>query len=332
MAERKQRPETRKATLRDVAAAAGVSIWTASNTYSNPAKVAEGTRQRVLDAAAELGYLGPHPAARSLARDRAGVIAFVAPGDPEALLGDPAAALVAHGLLTACSRAGFSVLLSGDSAGQMVDGRVFFRDVAISDRAVPTVVIDGDPGPGIDAVRADVQGAARAVTAHLRDLGHQRLAVLAWRGADARLAGVAEGWDPALPPPEVFALDGSAARPTPAAGEALARAALARSPRPTALIALSDTLATSALAAAHWMRLDVPGDVSIAGVDDLPGSAAAGLTSALVAYRPLGERAGDLLAARLGDQDLAAFPDLPTALSIRRSTGPPRPDERPQDT
>jgi DNA-binding LacI/PurR family transcriptional regulator len=333
LAEREALPQRRRPTLRDVAAAAGVSIWTASTTYSTPAKVAEQTRQRVHDAAAALGYRGPHPAARSLARDRAGVIAFVAPGDSEALLRDPAGALVAEGLLTACARAGYSLLLSGQAAGEMVDARVFFRDVAVADRRVPTVVVDGEPGPGVEAVRADVRGAARAVAAHLRDLGHRRLAVLAWRGADERLAGVAEGWGAAPPPPEVFALDDAgggrpfeeagATRPTPAAGEALARAALGRRPRPTALLALSDTLAMSALHAAHWMRLAVPGDVSIAGIDDLPGSAAAGLTSALVPYRPLGERAGDLLTAGLGDAEVEAFPDLPTALSIRRSTGPP---------
>ncbi len=333
MAERKTRPGPRRPTLRDVAVAAGVSIWTASNTYGNPARVAEQTRQRVHDAAAALGYTGPHPVARSLARGRAGVIAFVSPGDPEALLGDPAAALVARGLLTSCGRAGFSVLLSPHASGEMVDARVFFREVALTDRSVPTVVVDGDPAPGIDAVRADVRGAAHAVAAHLRDLGHRRLAVLAWRGADERLAGVRGAWGPSLPPPEVFTLDGtgaadaeaarSATRPTPAAGEALARAALARDPRPTAILALSDTLALRALHAAHWMRLDVPGDVSIAGIDDLPEAAAAGLTTALVPYRPLGERAGDLLTARIGDEAVEPFPDLPTALSIRRSTGPP---------
>src|SRR5262245_11244097 len=129
MAQRKPISRQQGATLRDVAAAAGVSVWTVSNTYSNPAKVAEATRERVHAAAAALGYLGPHPGARSLARGRTGMIAFVAPGDSEALLGDPAAALVARGLLTACSRAGYSMLLSGHASGEMVDGRVFFRAV-----------------------------------------------------------------------------------------------------------------------------------------------------------------------------------------------------------
>ena len=334
MPERKPRERSNGPTLRDVAAAAGVSVWTVSNAYSNAAKVSEATRQRVFDAAATLGYLGPHPGARSLARGRTGVVAFVAPGDSEALLGDPAAALVARGLLTACHRAGHSMLLSGQASGEMVDGRVFFRDVAITDRPVPTLVVDGDAGPGVVAVGADVRGAARAVASHLHDLGHRRLAVLAWRGAEERLAGVSEGWDPASPPPEVLMLDtvgarraraaGGAAGTTPAAGEALARAALARRPRPTALLALGDTLAMSALHVAHWMRLDVPGDLSIAGLDDLPGSDVAGLTSALIPYRSLGERAGDLLLAELeGEEEPGPFPDLPTSLAIRRSTGPP---------
>jgi DNA-binding LacI/PurR family transcriptional regulator len=321
MNERKPRRPTAAATLRDVAAAAGVSVWTVSTTYSNPAKVAEPTRQRVLDAAADLGYPGPHPGARSLARGRTGVIAFVAPGDAASLLGDPAAALVARGLLTVCDRGGHSMLLSGRASGDAVDGRVFFRHGALTDGRAPTLVLDGAAGPGITAVNADVRGAARALAAHLHGLGHRRVAVLAWRGAEERLAGVHEGWDPSSPP-QVFVPDAEGA-PTSAAGEALARAALGRDPRPTALLALSDTLALSALHVAHWMRLDVPGDVSIAGLDDLPGSDAAGLTTALVPYRALGERAGDLLMTQLDGARMPAFPELPTALAIRRSTGPP---------
>ncbi|HJZ61443.1 MAG TPA: LacI family DNA-binding transcriptional regulator [Miltoncostaeaceae bacterium] len=325
-------------TLRDVAAAAGVSVWTASTTYSNPGKVAEATRQRVHDAAAALGYLGPHPGARSLARGRTGTIAFVAPGEVEALLADPAAALVARGLLTACDRGGYSMLLSGRASGEMVDGRVFFREAAGADPRVPAIVVDGPGRDGVQPVEADVCGAAAMVAAHLYDLGHRDLAVLAWPGAEERLAGVREGWG-GSEPLAVLVLDGGArgagvqragatSGPTPAAGEALARAALTRRPRPTALLALSDTLALSALQAAHWVGLDVPGDVSVAGLDDLPDSAAAGLTSALIPYRPLGERAGDLLTAELAGEDVAAFPELPTALSIRRSTAPPRAGRR----
>src|SRR5262249_4800434 len=166
-------------TLRDVAAAAGVSVWTASTTYSNPGKVAEATRQRVHDAAAALGYLGPHPGARSLAGGATGTSAFVAPGEGGALLADPAAARVARGLLTACDRGGYSMLLSGRASGEMVDGRVFFREAAGADPRVPAIVVDGPGRDGVQPVEADVCGAAAMVAAHLYDLGHPDLAVLA---------------------------------------------------------------------------------------------------------------------------------------------------------
>jgi DNA-binding LacI/PurR family transcriptional regulator len=323
MADRKTNSgAARKPTLRDVATAAGVSVWTVSNTYSNAAKVSDATRQRVFDAAAVLGYAGPHPAARSLARGRTWAIAFVAIGDADALLGDPSAALIARGLLAACHRAGYSLLLSGQPSGEMVDARAFFHGPGVADPRVPTVVIDGVGAPGVEEVKADVRGAAAAVAAHLWELGHRHLAVLAYAGADERLAGIRDGWEGSDPLP-VFSLGEAAGSPTAAAGEALARAALARRPRPTALLALNDTLAASALQAAHWMGLAVPGDISVAGLDDLPASAALGLTTALIPYQPLGERAGDLLTARLAGDVLPEFPGLPTALTIRRSTGPP---------
>ena len=341
MEERKARARSGGATLRDVAKAAGVSIWTASTAFSNPVRVAEPTRQRVLAAAQALDYPGPHPGARSLARGRTGMIAFVAPGEAEALLGDAAAALVARGLLTACDRAGLSLLLTGRPTGEMVDGRVFFRAAGGPQARGPAVVVDGEAPPGVPVMGADVRGAAAGLAAVLFDLGHRDLAVLSWPGAEARLDGVAKGWR-GPGPLRVYGVGtpgregGTAAVavagtawPTQALGEAAARAALSLRPRPTALLALSDNLAIGALQAANWMGLRVPEDVSVAGLDDLPGSDALGLTTAFVPYRPLGERAGDLLAARLAGSPAPSLPELPTALTLRRSTGPPPPSGRP---
>ena len=90
-------------------------------------------------------------------------------------------------------------------------------------------------------------------------------------------------------------------------------------------ITTGHALVVPRLEVAHWMGLRVPDDVSVAGLDDLPGSDAAGLTTALVPYRSLGERAGDALMALLGGEEPATAPDLPTALAIRRTTGPPPP-------
>src|SRR4029077_11987590 len=134
-------------------------------------------------------------------------------------------------------------------------------------------------------------------------------------------AGVAEGW-PGPTPLRVYGAAAGAAWPTHAMGGRPARASLSRGPRPTALLALSDHLAVGALQAASWMGLAVPGGVSVAGLGDLPGSDALGLTAAFVPYRPLGERAGDLLAAGFAKSPAPSLAPLPTALTVRRTTGP----------
>ena len=68
------RPETARPTLASVASRAGVSPSTASLAFAGSPRVAPATRDRVLTAAAELGYAGPDPIAASLRRGRSGVI------------------------------------------------------------------------------------------------------------------------------------------------------------------------------------------------------------------------------------------------------------------
>ena len=324
----KPSPGPRRPTLRDVAQAAGVSIWTASKAYSAPDRVAEVTRQRVLAAATELGFTGPDPGGRTLALGRTATICLAA-GDDEAamLLTDPAARLVAEGLLATCDRAGYALLIAGRPEGRAADGLALFRGKPREVLRGPAVVIDGRASGGAAAVTADVAGGAAAVADHLRQLGHERIAVLAYPGARERLAGVARGWA-GREPLRVFGAAAEAGRPgwpTRGDGEAAARAALAATPRPTALLALSDTLALGALDCARWMGLSIPRDLSIAGLDDLPGSDALGLTTALVPYRPLGELAGDVLVRSLEGEPPAPSPELPSALAVRASTGPPAP-------
>lgn len=313
----------RRTTLRDVAKAAGVSVWTASNTFSNPDRVAEATRQRVLAAADALDFAGPNPGARSLARGETRMIAMIGPGDAEPLLGDPAAALVAFGLIGACDRAGLSLVLTGQPDGLLVDGRVFFRTLSDPTVRGPVVVVDGEAPDGVPTVGADVRSGATAVGRLLTDLGHRVIALLSPPSGDVRLAGAADAFADLRPLAVYGGGSGRADWPTHADGQAAARAALSATPRPTALFAMSDTLAIGALEAAHHLGLRVPQDVSIAGLDDLPESSARGLTTALVPYRPLGELAGHVLVARLAGEPMPSTPILPTPLVVRTSTGPP---------
>lgn len=312
--------KTKRTTLQDVADAAGVSVWTASNTFSNPGRVAEATRERVLAAADDLDYAGPNPGARTLALGRTHMLAVVAPEDAGPLLADPGATLVTQGLLAICDRAGLSLVLAGHDSEQAVDGRAFLRNVPDPSVRGPVVVVDtvADSTP---SVHTDAATAAADLARLLVGLGHRRIALISGPGEDDRVQAAGRVLRD-LGPVQVFQTTGTP-WPTDAHGEAAARQALTADPRPTALMAMSDPLALGALDAARQMGFDVPGDVSITGLDDLPGSDAHGLTTALVPYRPMGELAGRVLLARIAGDPAPPLTPLPAPLAIRGTTAPP---------
>lgn len=313
-------------TLRDVADAAGVSVWTASNTFSNPDRVAEATRQRVLDAADALGYAGPNPRARTLALGQTGLLALVSPQEGASLLRDPGAALVAQGLLTECDRSWRSLVLAGSHGDLSVDGQVFLRWAPAERVRTPAVVVDG-AGEGLPCVRADTAGAVAELARHLLALGHRRIAVIAGPGDDDRLDAAMRAVEGAA---QVSVLRTSGSPwGTEAHGEAAALRVLAARPRPTALMAMSDLLAMGALDGARRSGVRVPQDVSITGMGDLPGAAERGLTTALIPYRPMGELAGRILIELIGGGAAPDAPAFPAPPSIRATTSRPPDDERP---
>lgn len=309
-------------TLRDVAREADVSIWTASNTFSNPDRVAEATRERVLTAADALGYAGPNPGARALAMGRSNLVAFATSAEPEHLLSDPAAALLGQGILTVCSRNGLSVVFTGDEDELLVDGRIVYRTGPGASRR-PCVVIADAPSEHGPVVSPDLEPGMAMLAEYLRSLSHRHVAVLSVTGDDARIQAFARHF-PGAEALQVLRSTAETPWPSHTAGEALARRALRMDPRPTALVAMSDVLAVGALDAANGLGLRVPEDVSIVGVDDVPGSDALGLTSVIVPYRPLGELAARVVIERIGGRDDRSPPPLVTTLAVRRSAGPAR--------
>jgi DNA-binding LacI/PurR family transcriptional regulator len=304
-------------TVRDVARAAGVSIAVVSYAFNRPDRVASATRERVLAAAAAIGYPGPHPAARALRLGRHGAVALVGPSSVEALLADPAAVLVARGLARVCDRAGHALLVAGSPNGA-ADGTVVLGEARSWAGDGPTVAVGGPAPEGVPCVRACLGAGAAAAARHLAGLGHARLAVIGPPGTGERLEGAREGWGTAG-----ALVSYEAAGPARADGEVAARGALEARPRPTALLALTDRLAWGALDAARRLRLEVPRQISIAGIDDLAGSEAARLTSVFVPYLPMGELAGGLLAALMAGGPPPPAPPLPTTLAVRGTTAPP---------
>jgi DNA-binding LacI/PurR family transcriptional regulator len=195
------------ATLKDVAAAAGVSRTTVSNAYNRPGKLSAAVREHVLAAARELGYPGPDPVARGLRTGRVGALGVLLAEALTFAFDDPAAVLLLRGVAEVGQLAdvGLSLLPSpperptgAATATQAVmrsavDGFLVYQlpddhpsVPALLARGLPTVVVDGPDLEGIPFVGVDDRGGARQAAEHLLSLGHRRIGVLVDRiAADA---------------------------------------------------------------------------------------------------------------------------------------------------
>ena len=202
--------------------------------------------------------------------------------------------------------------------------------LALRRRGFPFVVVDPRtrPGPDIASVSAAHVTGARRVTAHLLELGHRRIGVIAgpqeWLAGSDRLAGhyAAIGQAGILSDPSLIRL----VPPTLEEGFEAAGHLLDLPERPTALVCFNDKIAVGALRAAQVRGLDVPGDVSITGFDDIDISRAT--TPELTTVRqPLEEmgRTAVALLSRLMNRDKveALHMELATELVVRGSTAPP---------
>lgn len=204
------RPE--RPTLADVAAAAGVSVSTASLAFSGAGPVAATTRERVLAAAADLGYVGPDPVARSLRRGRTGVIAVIVGDRLRRSFSDPVSTAVLDGVAQELGERALGLLLvpserfrdipplveRGAMDAAIIGGLSTQDDaalVALRARHVPYVRIDASPQDGTGVGLEDRAGTVDLVR-HLTDLGHRRIALVTLPLGPGRHAG---RLDPAMP-------------------------------------------------------------------------------------------------------------------------------------
>ena len=326
--------------MADVARAAGVSVMTVSYTYSRPARVSAAAAAKVRAAAAQIGYPGPHPTARSLRRGRVGSVGVVL-GEPLTYaFDDPQAARFLAGVAGVCAadRAGLTLVpITGEPddvdrvAEAVVDGFVVWT-TADDDPVVDAVAaagrpaaVHGGPDRGLPIVTIDNRAAARAIGAeafaHARrpavlsfplDRARQSEVLIDPNPADAtfpitreRLAGYRE----ATTEPLKVAV---AARNSAAEGARLTAALVSASDPPDAIAAMSDELALGAL--------QVAPDISITGWDDSEAAEQAGLTTVWQSLHDQGaECARIALGRHLGG-------DPPAWRIVRRgSTGVNRP-------
>ncbi|OEV07527.1 LacI family DNA-binding transcriptional regulator [Streptomyces nanshensis] len=352
-------------TVYDVAGQAGVSIATVSRVYRAPDSVRAGTREKVLEAARELGYV-PSGNARGLASRNTRVLGLCFPDyadpdaeDPDSDYGDDAELMlysdeIIRGMERAARRHGYALLIAAslaegprnlvaDVAGRVDGFAVLARTVPTEElevisRRLPVVMLAGPREDAaldhLDHVEVANFDGELALTRHLiADHGHTRLAFAGSAedspDGEARFRGFqAAHLEAGLPVPE---------RPdvrtglTQAEGERAVAELLDREGEtPHAVAFANDQMAVGALSELRRRGVRVPEDLAVVGFDGIPLGrlVTPALTTVRQPMRRLGEEAVELLVARLGDRGREpASKVLPVSVVRRSSCGCPARDD-----
>jgi DNA-binding LacI/PurR family transcriptional regulator len=343
-----------RVTLQTIADKVGVSRMTVSNAFSKPDQLSDALRSRILDAAADLGYCGPDPAARALVRGTAGSVGVLMTDSVSYAFRDE----VATGFLGAVSEglapSGLALsLISAAGSGERVPARDVPMDGAIvyscqqesaaldwlRRRKMPLVYVDQPPAPALSTINVDDRGGARKAAQHLVDLGHRRVGIVALTLRDLPDARPDEephvtaqrllGWNDALSAARIEPHVVRATSLRDDAAYAEARALLEKPDRPTGVLCYSDVMASWVVRAAEDLGLSVPQDLSVVGFDDSPLARRVRpeLTTVRQDIEVKGRAAAAALteAVALAGEGRTAEPRhqlLPTDLVVRDSTGP----------
>lgn len=331
-----------RATIRDVAQEAGVSVATVSRVLNRSAPAREETRSRVVAAAEKLHY-APNGTARSLVTRRTRVLGVLLPD----LYGEFFSELI-RGIDEAAQEGGYHLLVSISHNHRRelraalramhgrVDGCLLMSPGAdpgavLSDlpRSLPVVLLNSRADSAArERITVDNFGGALAMTRRLLADGHRAVAFI--RGPDGnadgdeRLRGYRAALEErGLEPRPAWEAPGDF---TESGGHLAASRLLEIRPRPTAVFAANDSMAIGALSAFREAGLRVPDDVALAGFDDIPIAryVSPPLSSVHVPIRSLGAAAVRRVVGALEEDEPSRdhHETLPTEIVLRASTGP----------
>ena len=338
-------------TQEDVARRVGVSRATVSYVLSGrdsgPISVTGETRQRILQAAEEVGYV-PDASAQSLRRGATNMIGFTLPD-----MNNPHMWQIVRGADQTARAAGYDLLLISTAhdfkleksallelSRRRIDGLVLAQthveqldaDIRSLARQQRPLVILGDYDDQIsdlDTVNPGHREGAVQLVTHLIQNGHSRIGFIFGVArkplGNERLVSYQQTLAQAGIPPDPQLVINCGI--TIDDGYQAALRLLECQPRPTAIIVINDLLAIGVLRAITDVGLKVPEDISVAGFDDI--DMASFLTPALTTVRVFGDDIGktavSLILERLKDPDRSAqHIQLPAQLILRASTGPAR--------
>jgi LacI family transcriptional regulator len=305
---------SKRATMDDVARAAGVSRQTVSRAINDLGEISPETRDRVLRIAEEMGYR-PSSIARGLATQRTLTLGLVVPDNVNPFFSD-----VTRGVEHVAYAEGYSVFLCNTDENQQqeravlqsleekrVDGVILcsprlpeeeLRSIVAPHLAV-VLVNRSLKSVGTGAVLIDDEAGARMVVQHLLQTGHREIGFLAGPAASHSGQQRAKGYRAALAAAELQAETGCIhhCSPTVDGGRRAARELLETQSDLSALFCYNDLVAVGALQACTDLGLCVPDELAVAGFDDIPLAALVTppLTTCRVPRHELGVQAMRLL-------------------------------------
>lgn len=337
-----------RSTIYEVAQRSGVSTATVSRVMGNGTGFSSATRERVLGAARELGWVPSGPA-RGLATRRAGIVGLLFPDFSEAGEAESESPLyvdqVIRGAERAATLAGDAVLIAATrgksgrelafSVASKVDGLVVMArslsdaDVAALANSVPVVVLASRPAgaDSYDRIGVDNRGGAYAIVDHLiREHGCRDLVFLAGPALSPDSLERFAGYRAALRAAGIAAprrpnLSGGF---TESGGARAVSAMLEERSVPDAIVCGNDEMAIGALSVLKAAKIKVPGEVAVTGFDDIAATrhVIPPVTTVRQPMRQLGEQAVQAVLERVREPDAERREVvLPTELVIRRSCG-----------
>lgn len=325
----------KRATIRDVANEAKVSVASVSRALNGLMSVTPKTRDHIREVANRLGYI-PHAGARSLSMSRTHVIGVVLPD----LHGEFFSELV-RGMDRATAARGYQMLFSTMHADPelarqaimamhgRVDGLIMMapqiapeRFAALMPHGTPVILINSPEAAGHDQLSVDNFAGIEALVRHLLATGAQRIVHIAGPtgnlDADERLAAFRESLARYAPGAQPLLLPGDFRDES--GFDSIARL-LADGKRFDAVLAANDSMAHGALRALKEAGRAVPQDVAVAGFDDVPLARHLELTTVRVPLDEVGDQAVGRLIDRLeGDEGAPVRRRIVPELIVRGST------------
>jgi LacI family transcriptional regulator len=337
-------------TIFDVAKVAGVSIKTVSRVVNHEPNVRDSTRERVENAVAVLKYR-PDQSARNLASHRSHLIGLVY--DDPAAYDMPSGGYILdlqQGALRACRSALSELLIHpcdfrkknvGVELKSLIEetrpaGIIFAAPLSNMPKIVRAIEATGTPfvrlSPGKQSgkqlsVSTNDREVCAEMTRYLAGSGHERIAFITGnpdhKAVANRFLGYQDGLkESGLEFSEALVADGDNSF---GSGEACGEKLLKRERPPTAIFAANDDMAAGVLRVANRLGVDVPGQLSIAGFDDI--ALARQVEPALTTIRQplvrMADRAASMLIEGNGQDEYAHGNEIvPATIKIRESTGP----------